>query len=404
MQQKMHSDAYKLVRRTVRNVLPLHEKFANDIKKVKPVVCQLSQQSELIYEGRQTVWGAHATFEIFIACHANVMPSIVEIVVFHPGNFTFANRLYIPLPSVFQHLSSNDLQNRIRVKEEKYRRQNVEFTNESVTRKCTNKLISQFLISNLQILSNNSSLLHNNKVTAQINCSDDITCDKPDDLVPIEIVPRRESRAGRSTSSPANTRRVITSPLAMVKSPSCGIGMNSHASTPMSRIFEEQDMDKSNIKEWKFDHLPNKVKLVQLNENNTIMSSHSHPSRVLTASSVLEESAIESDCARKIKQLKLPSCAISQLLELPPVIKQDFIHSKTFDHRHHCRRQRKQPSTIHHGHHHLQPIIPSLIESYQQFAVDNSSSAIPHFNWSKGRIHHLPRLLSHQKKDNMYVD
>jgi len=189
----MHSDAYKSVRRTERNILPLHEKLALDIKKVKPLQCQLSQHTELIFEGRQTVWGAHATFEIFIVCHANIMPSIVEVVVYHSGTFTFANRLYIPLPTIIQHLSSNELQKRIKFKEEKYLRQNIEFTNESVARKCTNELISKFITSKLQILSNNASILHHRKLTAQIVSSEEIICDKPDDLIPVEIVQRRES-------------------------------------------------------------------------------------------------------------------------------------------------------------------------------------------------------------------
>ena len=192
--------------------------------------------------------------------------------------------------------------------------------------------------------------------------------------------------------------------MAMVKPPSRGIGMNSNI--PSTTIFEEQEIYERNGKVRKIDHFPNKANLNNdpLTDKSEVLSLqptlHSQssllpPSRMLTASSVLEESAIESECARKIKLIKLPACAVSQLLELPPIAAQD-LNKKTFDHRNNGRNQRKQNI------HHLPHIIPSLVESYQQFAVDNQP-AMPHFNWSKGRIHQLPRLSSH-KKDDIFAE
>ena len=176
-------------------VLSLHETTTAtiDAKKEKLFLIKHNQNIDIFFEGRRTVWTEHATFNIFIVNHCYVIPNIIEIVAFHSPTAT-DDHIYVQLPSILRELNHDDLKIRIQSQREKVLNNSRSCSDQEIYQKCANELIIQSLLSRIRISSNNSTLSKTHTVTVNLSSesnSNITTCDKPAELIPVEVVSRK---------------------------------------------------------------------------------------------------------------------------------------------------------------------------------------------------------------------
>ena len=176
-------------------VLSLHETTTTtiDAKKEKLFLIKHNQNIDIFFEGRRTVWTEHATFNIFIVNHCYIIPNILEIIAFHSPTAT-DDHIYVPLPSILRELNHDDLKIRIQSQREKLLSMNRSCYDQEIYQKCANELIVQSLLQRIRISSNNSTLSRSHSVTVNLSYesnSNFSTCDKPVELIPVEIGSRK---------------------------------------------------------------------------------------------------------------------------------------------------------------------------------------------------------------------
>ena len=179
-----------------RRVLSLHETTIAtfDAKKEKLLILKHHQNIDTFFEGRRTVWTEHATFNIFILNHGYIIPNILEIVAFHSPTAT-DDHIYVQLPSVLRELDNDDLKSRIQSQKEKVLNSNRSCSNQEIYRKCANDLIVKLLLNITCISSNHSTLSRNHSIEVSLSSKKNnvLTCEKPAELIPVEIVSRKNA-------------------------------------------------------------------------------------------------------------------------------------------------------------------------------------------------------------------
>lgn len=169
-----------------RQVLSLHGSNAATTNE-KIVLLRHSSNIETFYEGRKTVWDAHATFCVFIVNHGYLIPNVLELAAYHAPTSTDSNRLYISLPTILRLLNPDDINFRVRSKKEKLFSKGIVLSDEDIYRKCANAMIVHLLLSKIRI-----SMVAKTQTLVKLELlNDSITSDKPDDLIPVDIRPRR---------------------------------------------------------------------------------------------------------------------------------------------------------------------------------------------------------------------
>ena len=179
-----------------RRVLSLHETTVAtiDAKKEKLLILKHHQNIDTFFEGRRTVWTEHATFNIFILNHGYLIPNILEIIAFHSPTAT-DDHIYVQLPSVLRELNNDDLKTRIQSQKEKVLNSNVSCSDQETYRKCANDLIVKLILNRICISSNHSSLSRSHQIEVSLSCEKNnvLTCNKPAELIPVEIVLRKNA-------------------------------------------------------------------------------------------------------------------------------------------------------------------------------------------------------------------
>lgn len=136
----------------------------------------------MIYEGSKTMWRQRITMDIYIVRHKFFQ--VVEIICYSPSIVQEANRIYVSQALFKDKLSPNDLEEKMKKRMEVFIRQKKPLIRDELLQAELDEQVTQYIVSRINLMDS-----ENFEVTlcSQFNCQDDIICEKPEFMEPLQI-------------------------------------------------------------------------------------------------------------------------------------------------------------------------------------------------------------------------
>jgi len=151
-----------------------------------------SSDVKVIYEGSKSLWRQRISFDVFIVNHK--LFKVIEVVCYNPAVDIEAPRMYFSSLKLKNKLDSSDVEEKVKSRQEFLIRQKKPVVYEDLMQEVVEDQIVHFITSKLNVIENEGKfgkfyviVQQSGDVLNSIVTNEDIVCEKPKDLQPLEI-------------------------------------------------------------------------------------------------------------------------------------------------------------------------------------------------------------------------